>query len=49
MAAKMTSMLSKFIKNQKQMRLKSGKKIKTACLNSKFTGSKKEDSNYSFK
>ena len=39
----MISMLLKFLKNQKQMRLKSGKNLKTANLNSSFTGSKKEE------
>ena len=36
-------MLSKFLQNQKQMRLNIGKKLKTASLNSKFIGSKKEE------
>ena len=36
-------MLSKFLQNQEQMRLNIGKKLKTACLNSRFTGSKKEE------
>ena len=35
-------MLSKFLQNQEQMRLNIGKKLKTASLNSRFTGSKKE-------
>ena len=39
---KLTSMLSKFLQNQEQMRLNIGKKLKTASLNSRFTGSKKE-------
>ena len=40
---KPTSMLSKFLQNQKQMRLNIGKKLKTASLNSRFTGCKKEE------
>ena len=40
--AKLTSMLSKFLQNQEQLRLNIGKKLKTASLNSRFTGSKKE-------
>ena len=36
-------MLSKFLQNQEQMRLNIGKKLKTASLNSRFTGSKKEE------
>ena len=36
-------MLSKVLQNQKQMRLNIGKKLKTASLNSRFTGSKKEE------
>ena len=39
----MISMLSKFIKNQEQMRLKIGKKLKTASFNTKLTDSKKEE------
>ena len=35
-------MLLKFLKNQEQMRLNIGKKLKTASLDSRFTGSKKE-------
>ena len=35
-------MLSKFLQNQEQVRLNIGKKLKTASLNSRFTGSKKE-------
>ena len=31
-----------FFKNQKQIRLKIGKKLKTACLNSRVSGSKKK-------
>ena len=37
-------MLPKFLRNQEQMRLNIGKKLKTASLNSRFTGSKKEES-----
>ena len=33
----------KIFQNQKQMRLNTGKKLKTASLNSQFTGSKKEE------
>ena len=40
---KLTSMLSKFLQNQEQMRLNIGKNLKTASLNSGFTGSKKEE------
>ena len=40
---KLTSMFSKFLKNQEQMRLNIFKKLETASLNSRFTGSKKED------
>ena len=36
-------MLSKFLQNQEQMRLNFGKKLKTASLNSRFTGFKKEE------
>ena len=36
-------MLSKFLKNQEQMRLNIGKKLKTASLDSRFTGSKQEE------
>ena len=32
----------KIFENQEQMRLNIGKKLKTASLNSRFTGSKKE-------
>ena len=39
---KLASMLSKFLQNQEQMRLNIGKKLKTASLNSRFTGSKKK-------
>ena len=39
----LTSRLSKFFKNQEKMRLKIGKKLKTASLNSTFTGFKKEE------
>ena len=39
---KSTSMLSKFLQYQEQMILNIGKKLKTASLNSRFTGSKKE-------
>ena len=35
-------MLSKFLQNQEQMRLNIGKKLKTASLNPRFTGSKKK-------
>ena len=42
-ALKLTSMLSKFLQNQEQMRLSTGKKLKTASLDSRFTGSKKEE------
>ena len=38
----LTSMLSKFLQNQERMRLNIGKKLKTANLNSRYTGSKKE-------
>ena len=34
-------MLSKVLRNQEQMRLNIGKKLKTASLNSRFTGFKK--------
>ena len=40
---KLASMLSKFLKNQEQMRLNIFKKLETASLNSRFTGSKQED------
>ena len=40
---KLTSILSKFLQNQEQMKLNIGKKLKTARLNSRFTGSKKEE------
>ena len=33
----------KILQNQEQMRLNIGKKLKTASLNSRFTGSKKEE------
>ena len=36
-------MLSKFLQNQEQMRLNIGRKLKTASLNSRFTGSKTEE------
>ena len=36
-------MLSKVLQNQEQMRLNIAKKLKTASLNSRFTGSKKEE------
>ena len=36
-------MLSKFLQYQEQMRLNIGKKLKTASLNSRFTGAKKEE------
>ena len=36
-------MLSKVLQNQEQMRLNVGKKLKTASLNSRFTGFKKEE------
>ena len=36
-------MLSKLVQNQEQMRLNISKKLKTASLNSRFSGSKKED------
>ena len=39
---KLTSMLSKFLKNQEQKEAENRQKIKTDSLNSKFTGSKKE-------
>ena len=39
---KLTSMIPKFLKNQEQIRLNIGKKLKTATLKSKVTGSKKE-------
>ena len=35
-------MLSKFLQNQEQIRLKIAQKLKTASLNSRFTGSEKE-------
>ena len=40
---KLASMLSKVLQNQEQMKLNIGKKLKTASLNSRFTGSKKEE------
>ena len=40
---KLASMLSKFLKIQEQMILNIGKKLKTASLNARFTGSKKEE------
>ena len=40
---KLASMLSKVLQNQEQMRLNIGKKLKTTSLNSRFTGSKKEE------
>ena len=42
MVAKLDIDALKIKKKQKQMRLKIGKKLKTACFNSKFTASKKE-------
>ena len=36
-------MLLNFLQNQEQMRLNIGKTLKTASLNSRFTGSKKEE------
>ena len=36
-------MLPKVLQNQEQMRLNIDKKLKTASLNSRFTGSKKEE------
>ena len=36
-------MLSKVLQNQEQMTLNIGKKLKTASLDSRFTGSKKEE------
>ena len=36
-------MLSKFLQNQEQMRLNIEKKLKTASLNPRFTGSKKKE------
>ena len=36
-------MFSKIFQNQEQMRLKIGKKLNTPSLNSRFTGSKKEE------
>ena len=36
-------MLSKFLQNQEQMRLNIDKKLKAASLDSRFTGSKKEE------
>ena len=40
---KLTSMLSKVLENQEQMRLNIGKKLKTASVDSRFTGSKKKE------
>ena len=40
---KLKSILSKFLQNQEQMRLNMSKKLKTASLNSRFTGSEKEE------
>ena len=40
---KLTSILPKFLKNQEQMKLKIGKKLKTTSFNSRFTGSKKKN------
>ena len=37
------SMFSKVLQNQEQVRLNIGKKLKTTSLNSRFTGSKKEE------
>ena len=42
MVAKIDIDALKVKKNQEQMRLKIGKKLKTASLNSRFTSSKKE-------
>ena len=40
---KLRSMLSKLLQNQQHMRLNIGKKLKTASLNSRLTGSKKKE------
>ena len=40
---KLISMLSKFLQNEEQMRVNIGKKLKTASLNSRFVGFKKEE------
>ena len=42
MPVEIDMMLSKFLQNQEQMSLNIGKNFKTASLNSRFTGSKKE-------
>ena len=43
MAAKIDINALKLTKNHKQMRLKIGKTLKRASLNSRLTGSKKEE------
>ena len=43
MSAEINIDARKFLQNQEQMRLNIGKKLKTASLNSRFTGSKKEE------
>ena len=43
MPAKIDIDVLKFFRNQEQKRLNIGKKLKPACLNSRFTGSKKEE------
>ena len=43
MAAKFDIDAPKLLKNQEQMWLKIGKKLKTASLNSRYTGSRKEE------
>ena len=43
MAAKIDIDVLTFLKNQEQMRLKIGKELKTASLNSRFTGSKTKE------
>ena len=43
MPAKIDDDALKILKNQEQMRLNIGKKLKKASLNSRFTGSKKEE------
>ena len=40
---KLTSLLSKVLQNQEQMRLNIRKKLKTASLDSRFTDSKNEE------
>ena len=42
MPAKIDIDALKILQNQEQMRLNIGKKLKTASLNSRFTGSKKQ-------